>query len=298
MESKKSAEDNWMVKFLFIARSVPVLVEAYDENNICIFWNETAVSISGYSAKEIEGRPQALDLLYPDELQRVTLLSNFPVRGYDFRPAEWTMTSKDGKKHTISWFNISKLYRPIPSWSTWAIGVDLTPRLEAEADLKRKNQKLSEQSQRLVEVNAALNVLLNQQKEERDNVIADFVINNERLILPFMEKLRQTKLTPQQDALVSIVIDNVNTSTASLGGPLAHIRSCLTLMEFEVAVMVAKGKSTMEIADFMNISPYTANAHRSSIRRKLGLVKKGISLAGYLQSAFAGRPKQSATDPA
>lgn len=283
-----SAKDKWLAKFLFVARSVPVLVEAYDQNNICVFWNETAARISGYSAKEIEGQPEAVDLLYPDEHQRQNMLDEFPVRGYDFKPAEWTMTSKDGQKHTISWFNISKLFQPVPFWANWAIGIDLTPRLSAEATLARKNKELSEQSQRLIEVNAALNVLLKKQEEDRQNLIADFVNNSERLIIPFLEKLKQTKLLPQQAALVDIIIDNAISSTASLGGPLSHIRGRLSLTEFEVATMIARGKSTLEIADYLNISPHTAGAHRNSIRRKLGLVKKGINLAVYLQSAFNG----------
>lgn len=290
ISSQARGKDKWLAKFLFVARFVPVLVEAYDENNVCVFWNDTAARISGYSAKEIEGRPEAVDLLYPDQHLRQNMLDEFPVRGYDFRPAEWTMTSKDGRKHTISWFNISKLFRPVPFWANWAIGVDLTPRLSAEAALERKNRELLEQSQRLIEVNAALNVLLKKQEEDRRNLIADFVTNSDRLILPFLEKLKETKLQPQQEALADIIIDNVNTSTASLGGALSNIRNRLTPTEFTVATMVARGKSTLEIADFLNISPYTAGAHRNSIRRKLGLVKRGINLATYLQSAFSGSP--------
>lgn len=285
-ESETGERDKWVAKFLFVARYVPVLVEAYDENKVCIFWNETAARISGYSSKEIEGRPGSVDLLYPDHHLRAAMLSEFAVRGYDFRPAEWTMTSKDGQKHTISWFNLSKLFRPVPWWANWAIGIDLTPRLTAEAELARKHQELSEQSQRLIEVNAALNVLLQKQEEDRKALIADFITNHERLVLPFLGKLRETRLQPQQEALVDIIAENILTSTTSLGGPLSHIRSRLTITEFEVAGLIARGRSTLEIADVLHISPHTAGAHRNSIRRKLDLVKKGVNLAAHLQSAF------------
>jgi DNA-binding CsgD family transcriptional regulator len=196
------------------------------------------------------------------------------------------MTSKDGSKHTISWFNLSKLFQPVPYWANWAVGVDLTPRLKAEFELEQKNKELSEQSQRLTEMNAALNVLLQKQEEDRKNLIVDFVTNHERLVLPFLGKLKRTRLSPQQEALVDIIAENILTSTINLGGPLSHIRSRLTTSEFEVAGLISHGKSTQEIADLLNISPHTAGAHRNSIRRKLNLVNKGVNLAAYLQSAF------------
>jgi hypothetical protein len=43
----KGLPDKWVTKFLFVARYLPLLVEAYDENKVCIFWNEAAARISG-----------------------------------------------------------------------------------------------------------------------------------------------------------------------------------------------------------------------------------------------------------
>ena len=286
--STTEGKDKWLGRFLFVARYVPVLVEAYDDRKVCVFWNEMAAQVSGYSSKEIEGKSEAVDLLYPDVHLRAAMLDEFSVRGYDFKPAEWTMTSKDGKKHTISWFNLSKLFRPVPEWANWAIGIDLTPRLAAEAELERKNRELFHQAQKLIEVNAALNVLLEKQQEDKKSLISGFVNNQERLLVPFLEKLRQTQLLPQQEALVDILMENVATTTRSLGGPLSKVKNHLSLTEFEVASLIARGKPSLEIASILNISPSTVGIHRNNIRKKLNLVNKGINLATYLQSAFSG----------
>jgi DNA-binding NarL/FixJ family response regulator len=54
----------------------------------------------------------------------------------------------------------------------------------------------------------------------------------------------------------------------------------LTLREQEVLVMLAEGLSSKQIADKLFISPKTAENHRSSIMRKLGL-HNAIDLARY-----------------
>ena len=54
----------------------------------------------------------------------------------------------------------------------------------------------------------------------------------------------------------------------------------LTLREQEVLVMLAEGLSSKQIADKLFISPKTAENHRSSIMRKLGL-HSAIDLARY-----------------
>jgi DNA-binding NarL/FixJ family response regulator len=54
----------------------------------------------------------------------------------------------------------------------------------------------------------------------------------------------------------------------------------LTLREQEVLVMLAEGLSSKQIADKLFISPKTAENHRSSIMRKLGL-HSAIELARY-----------------
>lgn len=278
--------DNWRAKFIFAARYVPVLIEAFDKDNVCIFWNETAAQVSGYSAAEIEGNPRAYDLLYPDGRDRDVILRTFPVRGYDFASSQWTLTSKDKQKRTISWFNLSKLFKPLPEWDFWAVGVDITARLKAEEELAAKNRTLQDQSQRLLETNSALKVIIKKSKETQKSLVASFVTNQNKLLSPFLHKLQKTALDPQQEVLVKILLENIHVCTRNLGAQMVHLRNTLTVTEFEIANMIAQGRTSLEMADLLGISPTTVAAHRRNIRRKLSLTKKGVNLSSYLAVTF------------
>ena len=290
-QKKGKNEADWEDKFLFFARKWPMYIDAYDKNWVCIFWNEAAEKISGYTAREIEGNPKAYELLYPEIDLRNQLLSTLHLRGYDFKMAEWSLTTKKGEKRHLYCINISKLFKPFPEWDHWSIGMDLTPLLQAEKDLERRNRELMEQAQRLNELNVALKVLVEKGQSEQETMRDEFTKSQNELVLPFLEKLRKTHLDSQQSALLDIAIENLQTNTRRLRGPLESIRSILTLTEFEVATLLSRGKSTLEIAELMNLAPYTVATHRNNIRRKLGLVKKKVNLAVYLRSAFKPESK-------
>jgi len=57
----------------------------------------------------------------------------------------------------------------------------------------------------------------------------------------------------------------------------------LTNREVEVANLIKEGKTTKEIASFLNVSESAVNVYRYHIRRKLNLSKKH-NLRSYLSS--------------
>ena len=61
--------------------------------------------------------------------------------------------------------------------------------MDEELKLERKN---------LAETNVALKVLLRQREEDRRELEEALLTNVKNLVLPFAEKLRNTRLTPQQ----------------------------------------------------------------------------------------------------
>ena len=67
-----------------------------------------------------------------------------------------------------------------------------------------------------------------------------------------------------------------------------HPLAALTGREMEVCQMIRKGLSSKEIAAMLSISSLSVQTHRNHIRRKLGLLNKGLNLAGYLQSLEGG----------
>jgi DNA-binding CsgD family transcriptional regulator len=66
------------------------------------------------------------------------------------------------------------------------------------------------------------------------------------------------------------------------GFSINHLK--LTSSEIQVANLVKQGKSTKDIADLLNMSLRTIDAHRYNIRKKLGISNTKTSLARHLSS--------------
>ncbi|MBU0982322.1 MAG: PAS domain S-box protein [candidate division Zixibacteria bacterium] len=123
-----------------IVQNMPVMMDAMDEEGNILTWNDECERVTGYSADEIVGNPRALDLLYPDLQYREHMLKLWADIGNDFREMEWDIVCKDGSVRTIAWFNISGQF-PLPGWSSWAIGVDVTKRKRAEIALRASEER-------------------------------------------------------------------------------------------------------------------------------------------------------------
>ena len=116
-----------------VVQNMPVMMDALDEDKNIVAWNQECERVTGFSAQEIVGNPQALELLYPDQAYRERMMAEWAERGDDFRGWEWEIACKDGSVKTVAWSNISKHFA-IPGWATWAIGVDVTERLRIESE--------------------------------------------------------------------------------------------------------------------------------------------------------------------
>ena len=126
-----------------VVENMPVMMDALDENDRIIVWNRECERVTGYSAAEIVEHPHPMETLYPDPEYLEQVTAEATSLGFDFRDQEWTLICKDGTQRTISWSNISARC-PIPGWHTWAIGVDVTERAQAQQALKEYSQRLEE----------------------------------------------------------------------------------------------------------------------------------------------------------
>jgi two-component system cell cycle sensor histidine kinase/response regulator CckA len=123
-----------------VVQGMPVMMDAFDERRLITMWNAECERVTGFKAEEVVGNPEALALMYPDAEYRARMIEEWTVRGDDYRNWTWEITCKDGTKRMIEWSNVSKNL-PIPGWTTWGIGVDVTDRLKLEAKL-RQSQKM------------------------------------------------------------------------------------------------------------------------------------------------------------
>lgn len=161
---------------------------------------------------------------------------------------------------------------------------EIVERKRAEKKLKRKEKELKDKSIALKEVNTALNVLLKNREEDQVHMEDIIVANVKDLVLPFLEKLVRSQLDEKQATYVDIIQANISTIVSPFLRQIPMKFFDLTPTEIQVADLVRKDKTTKEIAQLLNASAKTIEAHRNRLRKKLGLTNQRIQLRDYLMT--------------
>jgi len=125
-----------------ILAHMPVILFAFDQQGHLCSWNHEAERVTGYTASEMVGNPEALQWLCPDSDYRLEMLETYKERGDDYRDWDWLLTARDGTVKTISFSNISKYY-PIKGWASWGVGIDVTSCRRTEHDLRERVKELT-----------------------------------------------------------------------------------------------------------------------------------------------------------
>ncbi|MHC4476649.1 MAG: LuxR C-terminal-related transcriptional regulator [Planctomycetota bacterium] len=161
---------------------------------------------------------------------------------------------------------------------------DITALKLTEEALNQSRESLTEQKQSLEEANIALKVLLKQREEDKLELEKKVLNNVKDLVLPYVEKLKNSHLKPKEKTLVEIVDTHLNDIISPLLQRFSNAKILLTPQEMQVAALVKDGKTSKEIADILNVSETTVNFHRKNLRIKFGLRNKQTNLRSYLLS--------------
>lgn len=138
-----------------VVEQMPVMMDAFDADGNILLWNQECERVTGYTAAEMLNNPDALALLYPDPAYREAMSVKWQTRGNDYLNWEWQLTCKDGTVRTTAWSNISDRF-PIPGWASWGVGIDVTERKRAEAEVQQFNATLEARvQQRTAQLEAA-----------------------------------------------------------------------------------------------------------------------------------------------
>jgi PAS domain S-box-containing protein len=159
---------------------------------------------------------------------------------------------------------------------------EIAERKKAETALKKNTEDLEVKSKNLGELNTALKILLRQIEEYRKDLEERFASNVKGLVLPYVEKMKKSRLDARQSSCLAIIEANLN----EIVSPLLHtIRQFnLTPREIQVASLVKDGKTTKEIADIVGVGLAAVDFYRKNIRKKLKLNSRKTNLQSYLQT--------------
>jgi len=162
------------------------------------------------------------------------------------------------------------------------VGTDISALTALQRELAGSERTLRQQATILDERNTALKVLLEQRERDREELQARMIANIGQLIEPTLDRLgRALSHRPER-----LDIEALRANLRQITGPLAQNLNGdghpLTRRETEVANLVSLGKTSAEIAQALHISTSSVAFHRSNIRRKLDLPKRGHHLATHL----------------
>jgi len=147
---------------------------------------------------------------------------------------------------------------------------------------KQIEESLDIKSRTLEDVNTALRVLLKQREEDKSQLEENILSNVKELILPYIERLKKSRLDVEQATALDIVNANLEEITSPIGRTMHLLQ--LSPKEIDVIAYLKAGKNTKQIAESLGLSQRTVEFHRYNIRRKLGLDNKKTNLRSYLLS--------------
>jgi len=178
----------------------------------------------------------------------------------------------------------------------YAVGgvcTDITARKRAEEALRKahdeleervadRTAQLSQKTQRLMETNVALEILLRKREDDKKELEKKVMFNVEKLINPYLEKLKRKCNDDAQGTFLKIIQSNLDEITSSFAHNHKNYISNLTPAQIQIADLIKQGKTTKEIASLLNLSPSTIACHRQEIRKRLSLTNKKINLQASL----------------
>ena len=161
---------------------------------------------------------------------------------------------------------------------------EIEERKQVEKSLRHKEEELRQQSLDLQETNTALKILLKQREQDKEDLESKVLSNVRELILPYVEKLTNTRLDNSQKTYLEILNANINEIISPYLKKLSAQFQNFTPMQIQVADLVKAGKTTKEISEILRLSDRAIEFHRNNIRNKLGLKNKKVNLRSYLMS--------------
>ncbi len=261
------------------------IIVADPETKKFIYVNPAICKLLGYTKEELE-QMSVVDIHPKKPLKYVLSEFEAQARGKKHLASNIPFLKKDG---TVIYMDTNSSQIKLGK-KPGIIGTfkDITERKQSEMELQQYRYNLEElvkeRTASLEEVDTALNVLLDKRVEDKVELQESILTSIRTLIKPYIDKLKESKLYGNQEALLNILESNLEEITSPFSKRLSSQLSNLTPNEVRVASLVKNGKTNKEIAVIQGVASRTVAAHREHIRKKLGLTNKKTNLNTYLKT--------------
>jgi PAS domain S-box-containing protein len=243
--------------------------------------NREICKMLGYKGKELINK--SMRLLYPTD-------EEFQFLGTGSVETRWIC--KDGRILNV-FINSTPLNPDNLEEGVILTALDITERERAREELikhrenleimvRERTAELEKERTNLEELNAALKVLLRQREMDKDELEEKVLANIKELVMPYIERLRKNLSKSKEADYANILESNLINIISPFSNKLSSKYLNLTPKEIQVANLIKEGKTSKDIAELLNVSPWTAECHRKNIRTKLNLKNKKENLRSYL----------------
>ena len=154
---------------------------------------------------------------------------------------------------------------------------------ELKAKIERVNRE-RKMVRELQDLNTVLGVLLRRGEKAREKLGTEVETNVRERIVPYLDKLKESRLNVEQKQYVEIVESNLREICSPFMKNLSLQHAHISPMEVQVASLIKAGKRNKEIASILGVSLNTVMTHRFHLRAKLGLKRAKTNLRSYLNS--------------
>jgi PAS domain S-box-containing protein len=253
-----------------------------EEDTTVTLVNTEFEKLSGAGKAYWEGKHSWQKYVFKDDLEMMRQYHNSrridpssAPRSYEFRIVDMLGNVRN-VINTISM--IPGTTRSVSSY------IDITEIKKSEEALIKREAELRDKTRDLEELNAALRVILKQREEDKTELEHNVLSGLNKLVMPCIEKLKRSPLKESDMSCLHIIESHLNNITSSFVRKLSSDHLKLSARELQMAGLIKEGRTSKEIADFMNISLATVEIHRHHIREKLGLKGKKTNLRIFLLS--------------
>jgi PAS domain S-box-containing protein len=268
-------------RFRDTATMLPSVIVEYGLDGILTYVNPHGYELAGYVPEDFEEGFHVLQLVAPEEHAKHYERIQRMMQGEKIPPTEYRLLRKDG---SILWGLVtsSLIHKDGEVVGVRTYTIDISERKAAEEALKERTRELELQKKSLEELNTAMKILLIKREEDKTEVEENVMTNVKELILPYFDKINETKLDDYQKAFLNILESNLDEIISPFTRKLSLKYLSLTPREITIVNMIKIGYPSKKIAKLMNISPRTVDTHRKNIRSKIGLNKKKGNLRSHL----------------
>ena len=151
-------------------------------------------------------------------------------------------------------------------------------------EYKTLKELLRQEKSHRREMYVTLKNLMRAFERERSGIENGISHRIETLLLPTIEKIKRESSADVRSTYLNVMRDQLINLTRGFSKELDGRFLRLTRTEMKICKFIQKGFSSKEIAQAMNVSFETVQAHRRNVRKKLGLRGRKINLHTLLVS--------------